>query len=77
MWLKSKYVWSKPRYYKLLTEKRIRKFTFLKYSHFFENVLLLPIPRNYFQTPSLGYKLLGDFKIVKISYFRERPNKVK
>ena len=51
-------------------KKRIRKFTFLKYSFiffylffFFFNVLLLSILRNSLQTPSLDDILLGKFTL--------------
>ena len=53
MWVKSKFGLWQPRYYNLLTEKSIRKFTFLKYS-FFGNVnVILSISRNCVQIPPL------------------------
>ena len=62
MWVKSKFVLWQLRFYNLLTEQRMRKFTFLKYS-FFENVLLLVILRNSLQTPSLDDIPLGNFTL--------------
>ena len=49
-----------PGYYNLLTEKRIRKFTLLKYS-FSWKVLTLSISRNSPQTPFLDDIFLGNF----------------
>ena len=62
MWIKSKFVLWQPRFNNLLTEQRIKKFTFLKYS-FFENVLLLLIWRNSLQTPPLDDILLVNFTL--------------
>ena len=63
MWLKNKSVLWQPRYYKLLTEKKDNKIHVFWSTHFFEKVLLLSIPRNYLQTPSLGYILLETFTL--------------
>ena len=52
-----------PVYYNLLTEKRLNIFTFLKYSFFFENVLLLSISRNSLQRSSLSHIRLENFTL--------------
>ena len=60
-WLKCKFVLWQSRYYKLLTKKRDKKIHVFWSIHFFENVLLHSIPRNYLQIASFDYKLLGNF----------------
>ena len=55
MCVKSKFVLRQPRY-NLLTEKRVRKST-----HYFEDMLLLSVSRNFLQTPSSDDILAGNF----------------
>ena len=53
-------------------EKMLRKFTFLKYSFFFfEKVLLLSISRNSLQAPSFDDILLGNFVLSNSIIFVE------
>ena len=59
--MESKFVLWQPRYYDLQTEEQT--FTFLKYSFFSENVLLLSISINSLQTLSLDYILLENFAL--------------
>ena len=63
MWVKSKFVLYKPRYYNLLTEKSIKKFTFLKY-YFFGDIPFLSISRNSLRTPSLDDIFWGNFTLL-------------
>ena len=46
-----------------MNEKKIRKSTFLRYSFFFEKLLLQSISKNSLQTPSLDNILLGNFAL--------------
>ena len=48
-----------------MTEKKDKKIHVFWITHFFENVLLLSVARNYLQTPSLDYKLLENFTLSK------------
>ena len=64
IWLKSKLFLWQPRY-NLLTEKKDKKTYVFWSTHFFKNVLLLSIPRNYLQTWFLDYILLGNFTLPK------------
>ena len=69
MFVKSKFVLWQPRYYNLMTEKGIRKFTLFNSREY--NVVLI-----FLKTPSLDDILLGKFYIVKFNYFSGRPNKM-
>ena len=48
----------------------------LKQSFFFENILLLSVSRNSFQTPSSDDILAGNY-MVKLNHVSRRPNKMK
>ena len=76
MWTKCKFALCQASYYKLLTEKCIRKFICLKYSLFSRRTRYVSLMKFSWNTIFKWY-IFGIFYIVKFNYFSWRPNKVK
>ena len=76
-WLKSKFVLWQPHYYKLLTEKRMRKCTFFEVLIFFWKRTATVNRKKLSSNTIFRLKNFGKFYTVKVNYFSERPNKVK
>ena len=76
MWVKSISVLWQPRYYNLLSEKSIIKFTFLKCSFFRKRTVTANL-KKFCSNTIFRWFAFRKFYIVKFNYFCGRHNKVK
>ena len=76
MWVQSKFFLLRPGYYNLLTEKRMRKFTFLKYSFFWKHTVTVNL-KKIFSNTNFRWYTFSKLYILKFIYFSGRPNKLK
>ena len=74
MWVKSKFVLWQSRY-NLLTENRVRKFTFLKHSLFWKRAVTFNFDK-FFSDTIFWWYACGKFYMVRFNYFSGRTSKV-